>query len=99
MRISSNQLSIGPVLGLAAAGMLSLALFNGLIMLFSPSKWFDLPSYLAFRGTLRRDQYLRTKSGILQIRFLGFMFAAFVIWMIAGLFDFHFSAISWNPFG
>jgi hypothetical protein len=63
----------------AAAVMLTLLLFNGLAMLVSPSWWFDLPSYLAFRGSLRREA-IHTLSGQLQVRILGFIFSTFVVY-------------------
>src|ERR1035438_6661640 len=55
---------------LLAAAMVGLLLFNGIVMLLSPSRWFDLPSYLAFRGTLRKDR-LATSGGAFGVRALG----------------------------
>src|SRR5688572_30908771 len=49
---------------------LGLLLFNIITMVVSPRFWFDLPHYLAFRGTIRRS-LLATWHGQLQIRAMG----------------------------
>ena len=76
------------VIGLAFATLiLGLFLFNGLVMLFSPAKWFALPSYIAVHGSMRPDLF-RTTWGRLQVRTVGFVFAGAAIAMIAGALGF-----------
>jgi len=75
------------VIGFAfAALILGVFLLNGLVMLFSPAKWFALPSYIAAQGTMRPD-LLRTAGGRFQIRALGFLFAAAAIVIIAAILE------------
>jgi hypothetical protein len=80
-------MSIGQTLGIVSAVLLLGAFFtNGLIMLISPAWWFKLPSYVAFRGTLRERDYLGKVSGRLQIRALGLVFVGFSAYVVSGLF-------------
>ena len=44
-----------------------------------------LPSYVAFRGSLRERDYMRKLSGQLQIRALGLVFIGFVVYVASGL--------------
>ena len=82
-------MSIGQTLGVVAAALVLTTVFsNGLIMLISPAWWFELPSYIAFRGTLRERDYMRKLSGRLQIRFLGLVFVGFVVYVVSGLLGF-----------
>jgi hypothetical protein len=70
------QLSLVRTVGLLFAALCALVVFaSGLFMLFSPKKWFDLPPYIGFHGTLRRDRLL-TFSGRLGIRVLGFVYVS-----------------------
>jgi|SRR5579871_4825168 len=79
-------MSIGQTLGVVAAVLLFAAFFsNGLIMLISPAWWFKLPSYVAFRGSLRERGYMKKLSGRLQIRAVGFVCVGFVIYVVSGL--------------
>jgi hypothetical protein len=79
-------MSIGQTLGVIAAVLVLTAFFsNGLIMLISPAWWFKLPSYVAFRGSLRERDYMRKLSGQLQIRVLGLVFVGFVSYVVSGL--------------
>ena len=80
-------MSIGQTLGIVVVVLLLGAFFtNGLIMLVSPELWFKLPSYVAFRGTLREHDYLGKVSGRLQIRALGLIFVGFTVYVGSGLF-------------
>jgi hypothetical protein len=80
-------MSIGQTLGVVAAALLQGAFFcNGLIMLISPPWWFKLPSYVAFRGSLRERDYVGRVSGRLQIRALGLVFVGFTVYVVSGLF-------------
>jgi hypothetical protein len=65
---------------------LGVMLFNGLTMLFSPARWFRLPRYIGFQGSLSRDR-LSTISGRLGIRVLGLVFVTATLSMIAGFFE------------
>jgi len=79
-------MSIGQTLGLVAAVLLLGTFFtNGLIMLLSPARWFKLPSYITFRGTLRERDYLGKVSGRLQIRALGLVFVGSTVYIVSGL--------------
>src|SRR6266480_4646689 len=74
------------VLGKAAVLIVvCLALFNGLIMLVAPRRWFSLPRYLALRGGMGRPRYLNTAAGRFQVRILGLVLAAFVMCMLWGI--------------
>jgi hypothetical protein len=82
-------MSIGQTLGFIVVVLLLTAfLSNGLIMLISPARWFRLPSYVAFRGSLRERDYMSKLSGRLQIRALGFVFVSFVLYVVSGLLGF-----------
>ena len=61
-------------------------LVNGLIMLIFPNRWFDLPPYLGFHGSLRRES-LSSLTGRLSIRALGFVFAAVISWILWALLE------------
>lgn len=65
---------------IVAATFVVLIFFTGLVMLVSPRRWFELPSYLAFRGTIR-ESMLETRAGRLQIRVLGLLLVLFTSWM------------------
>jgi len=80
-------MSVGQTLGVVTAVLLLGAFFsNGLIMLVSPSRWFKLPSYIAFRGSLRERNYLATSGGRLQIRALGLVLISVTVYVVSGLF-------------
>jgi hypothetical protein len=80
-------MSIGQTLGIVTPVLLLGAFFtNGLIMLISPAWWFKLPSYVAFRGTLREREYVGKVSGRLQIRTLGLVFVSFTVYAVSRLF-------------
>jgi hypothetical protein len=67
------------MIGLAA--FVSVWLWNGIAMLFSPAKWFREQKYRTFRGSMRRDH-----TSDLEVRFLGFVFTAAMISMIVMIF-------------
>jgi len=72
-------------LGLFVAALLGLLLLgNGLTMLFSPKTWFNLPSYLGFRGSIRRDTLSRFE-GRLGIRTMGFLITSAFVTIILSL--------------
>lgn len=80
-------MSMGQTLGVVAIVLvLGVACFNGLIMLISPTRWFKLPSYMAFRGGLRERDYLVKMSGRLQIRALGLVFVGFTVYVVSDFF-------------
>lgn len=65
-------------LGIACIVLLAgVLLFNGIIMLISPERWFALPSWLSLRGSVHRRK-LSSRWGRLEIRALGFVFLAFL---------------------
>jgi len=65
-------MSLGSFVGTVCASMgLGLMLVNGLIMIFAPKTWFDLPPYIGLRGSFRRDK-LASVQGRFTIRLLGF---------------------------
>lgn len=73
------------VLGMIVALLFgALMLFNGLIMLISPRRWFEIPPYVAFRGTVPRSS-LSTIEGRLRIRVLGLVLTLFILWMAFGV--------------
>ena len=79
------ELSLKQILGISAAVLvLGLVLFNGLAMLASPRRWFDMPDYLALRGSIRRDS-LSTWLGRLQVRMLGLIVVAFIVFVITSV--------------
>jgi hypothetical protein len=53
-------------------------------MLFSPRLWFNLPPYLAFRGSLRKEM-LSSWSGRLRVRALGFMLVTLLTFTILSI--------------
>jgi hypothetical protein len=72
-------------LGLFVAALLGLLLLgNGLTMLFSPKTWFNLPSYLGLRGSIRRDTLSRFE-GRLGIRTMGFLITSAFVTIILSL--------------
>jgi hypothetical protein len=54
---------------------------NGLIMLISPRTWFRLPSWIGFQGGLTEEKY-GSGIGAIQVRLLGGIFVAVVLWVI-----------------
>lgn len=62
------------------AVILIVSLVSGLVALFSPRRWFELPEYLALRGSLRRTM-LDSGWGRLQIRAYGMISVLFMSWM------------------
>jgi hypothetical protein len=70
--------------GVAVAIML-LGLVNGTAMLISPRRWFALPRWLRARGTLRTEQY-STGFGSLELRVLGAITVAAILWVAYSLF-------------
>jgi hypothetical protein len=83
--MSELNRSIGPLLGFIAISVLgALMLFNGVIMVVSPRKWFDLPSWLAGHGTMMKARY-STRWGLLQVRLLGavlLLFLGVLLWIV-----------------
>jgi hypothetical protein len=65
--------------------LIGAVLFNGVVMLLSPRKWFELPPYLALRGSLSSDR-LRTVHGRLEIHLAGLVFVAVAIMFITASF-------------
>lgn len=56
--------------------------FNAAVMLISPRRWFDLPPYLGFQGTMRRAM-LSTPGGRIQIRTAGSLMLILIAWIVA----------------
>jgi hypothetical protein len=78
--------SLVQVLGIGGILLLvGLMLFNGLVMLVSPRRWFDLPTYVALRGSMRRSM-LASLGGRFQVRVLGLMLVAFVVYAVISFF-------------
>jgi hypothetical protein len=69
--------TIAWVFTLVGLGMLFI---NGILMLFSPNRWFALPTYIALRGSMR-PTLLATFAGQVFVRGLGLAFAAFALWV------------------
>ena len=66
--------SIGVLLGVSL-------LTNGIVMVISPRKWFELPGWFASaRGALRKDKY-STGFGGIQVRLMGALIIAFLVWV------------------
>jgi len=61
--------------------VLAITLLNGAIMAASPRQWFRLPSWLRAQGTLTYDRH-SSGGGALQVRLLGVLLVATVVWMI-----------------
>jgi len=81
--------SIRNVLGVAFfAVTLILVLVNGLAMPISPRRFFSLPSWVRAQGSLTRERYTSGWGG-LQLRILGGVFVAGVVWFALALFGFH----------
>jgi hypothetical protein len=59
--------------------------FNATVMLISPKLWFRLPSWFAPRGTMAERRY-GNKRGYIQVRALGAIFFAVIVWMIYSLY-------------
>lgn len=79
-------MSIGQVVGIVVAVLLGGAFFlNGLIMLISPDAWFKLPSYIAFRGSLRERDYRTRFAGRLRVRAMGLAVVGGVVYVVSGL--------------
>jgi hypothetical protein len=75
------QLSMKQFLGIAMVVLMGVvSLFNGFVMLISPPRWFDLPPYIGFQGSLRRKMLL-SLAGRLQIRISGLILLTFTIWI------------------
>ncbi len=58
--------------------------FNATVMLISPKLWFRLPSWFAIRGTMTERKY-GNRRGYGQVRILGAIFFAAIVWMIYSL--------------
>jgi hypothetical protein len=83
-------MSVGQILGVLTTVFVLGALFsNGLIMLISPARWFKLPSYVAFRGSLRERDYLGKVSGRFQIRATGLAIVGVTIYLVSEWFGFN----------
>jgi hypothetical protein len=76
LELSSVSESVG--LGLVAL-FLGWLLIDGIVMLLSPRRWFQLPGYVGLHGSMRRNM-LTTLSGRLRIRLLGLAAAAAAIY-------------------
>jgi hypothetical protein len=73
---------MGQLIGIAFAVLaLAVMLFTGLMMLISPKRWFDLPPYLGFHGSMRRSM-LSTWGGRFQVRALGGILVSFIVWAV-----------------
>ena len=78
---------IGQAIGLLVIPLLlGAVLFNGVVMLISPARWFKLPSYIAFRGALHQQTYAASSAGRFQIRVLGLILVGAAGWMIISFF-------------
>lgn len=53
---------------------------NGAVMLVSRCRWFELPSWLAVRGSLSQEKY-SYGVGVVQVRALGAIMLAVLIWV------------------
>lgn len=63
---------------------LLLFLVNGLLMLLSPTRWWELPKIVRLSGTLRQDM-LRSAGVRVQLRVFGFLIAAFAGWVLLSM--------------
>ena len=80
------EVCIGPpmklIFGFAIAIiLLVLFLVNGLLLLLSPTRWWELPRIVRLSGTLRQDM-LRSARVRVQLRVFGFLMAAFAGWIL-----------------
>jgi hypothetical protein len=79
------ELSLIQIIGIGiAVAFMVLMIVNALVMLVSPTRWFDLPPYVGFHGTLRRSR-ISTFGGRLEIRALGLILVILLGWMMFGL--------------
>ena len=77
--------SVIQIIGIAVIVLLYLLmLVNGAVMLFSPSRWFRLPNYIALRGSITR-KYGSTFLGRLSIRVTGLALLGVMYMMIGGI--------------
>jgi hypothetical protein len=61
--------------------VLGLSLFNGVFMVISPSKWFDLPEWVSLRGYFNREVYGQG-WGAVQVRLAGLAISALIGFML-----------------
>lgn len=54
---------------------------NALIMAFSPKRWFNLPNWICYKGSLSEKKY-STGLGSLQIRIVGIIMSVTFIFLI-----------------
>lgn len=79
---AAGRAPTGKLIGWALAALVFVVcLFNAVVMAVSPRTWFALPEWISAKGTLRRQRYQRG-SGPLQIRALGAITLAFVIYVL-----------------
>src|SRR5579864_2502415 len=88
--LQSTELGFGTLvektIGWALLLLLALLLLiNGTVMMVSPRKWFELPNWIAARGTLRAGEYSRGLGG-LQVRILGAMLVGIPCWVCFDIF-------------
>ena len=75
------ELPVNKMIGwIIAGGIGVLAILNGTMMLISPKRWFELPDWLAGKGTLSAEKYSRG-IGSIQIRILGAVVLGMVLWI------------------
>ena len=72
-------MSPGQIFGsIIAVIFVAVLLLNGVIMLISPSRWFDLPYGLGLHGAMRKD-----RTSDLTVRALGFLLTFTLVYCIA----------------
>jgi len=80
---------LGVILGVVCGVTAIVAIvFNGSYMLFAPRKWFELPHWLAGRGTMRKKDY-QTEGALLEVRLLGGALLAMIGYMVFHIFKAH----------
>jgi hypothetical protein len=74
------------ILGWIIVGLVGLLMMvNGIFMLLSPQRWFQLPPWLGSKGTVTEQKY-SDGWGAVQIRFVGAVLIGAVVWVIYDMF-------------
>ena len=68
------------IAGFAIVIAVALVFFvNGVMLLISPSRWFSMPSWIRFQGTITRSRYSGW-PGEVELRLLGAEIVGFFLW-------------------
>jgi hypothetical protein len=67
-----------------AVVVVGVVLFNGVVMLFSPSRWFSLPGWLRAQGSFNKNM-LESRSETFWVRITGLLITAGTGYMFVSL--------------